>query len=363
LTVPSGGNYPEKDIQPEGGSVPKATQYKSSSVIYFQGDVGDKIFILKAGKVLSKTNDIETKEEINELVAPGEFFGVKSALGRYPRDETALVLSDSEVLVFTVPEFEQLVLSNTRIIMKMLKVFSNQLRRMHGKVQNLIGKGTTKDAEEGLFSIGEYYYTNRQYKPAVHALARYLTLYPSGRYAAEASEMARKSGQGVSKTDSTALFAAAGGDDEPDFSPPAAAPAAESSGPPPAPSAAKGFFEAVALANQEKYLDAFRIFQKIVTTNADPEHSAKSEFEMGRCLVYLTKYDEAIKHLTALIQKYPKHPDLKDALFYIGRSYQGKSDNTWARNFYTKILNLAAEDEPVAVKTRKALKELEGARV
>ena len=108
--------------------MPKATQYKSSSVIYFQGDVGDKIFILKAGKVLSKTNDIETKEEINELVAPGEFFGVKSALGRYPRDETALVLSDSEVLVFTVPEFEQLVLSNTRIIMKMLKVFSNQLR-------------------------------------------------------------------------------------------------------------------------------------------------------------------------------------------------------------------------------------------
>ncbi len=341
--------------------MPKATQYKSSSVIYFQGDVGDKIFILKGGKVLSKTNDIETKEEINELVAPGEFFGVKSALGRYPRDETALVLSDSEVLVFTVPEFEQLVLANTRIIMKMLKVFSNQLRRMHGKVQNLIGKGSTKDAEEGLFSIGEYYFTNRQYKSAIHALARYLTLYPSGRYAAEASDMARKAGQGASKFDSTAMFAAAGADDEPDFAPPTAAPAAAAAPAAPAETvSAKGFFEAVALANQEKYLDAFKIFQKIVTTNADPEHSAKAEFEMGRCLVFLTKYDEAIKHLTGLIQKYPKHPDLKDALYFIGRSYQGKNDNTWARNFYTKILNLAGEDEPVAVKTRKALKELEG---
>ena len=344
--------------------MPKATQYKSSSVIYFQGDVGDKIFILKAGKVLSKTNDIETKEEINELVAPGEFFGVKSALGRYPRDETALVLSESEVLVFTVPEFEQLVLSNTRIIMKMLKVFSNQLRRMHGKVQNLIGKGTTKDAEEGLFSIGEYYFTNRQYKPAIHALTRYLTLYPAGRYAVEASELARKAGQGVFKSDSTAMFAAAGADDdeEPDFSAPAPTPAAAPSAGPSDPAATKGFFEAVALANQEKYLEAFKIFQKIVTTNADPEHSAKSEFEMGRCLVSLTKYDEAIKHLTGLIQKYPKHPDLKDALFYIGRSYQGKGEQTWARNFYTKILTLAGEDEPVAVKTRKALKELEGAK-
>jgi CRP-like cAMP-binding protein len=342
--------------------VPKATQYKSSSVIYFQGDVGDKIYILKAGKILSKNNDIETKEEINEFVAPGEFFGVKSALGRYPRDETAMVMADSEVLVFTVPEFEQLVLSNTRIIMKMLKVFSNQLRRMHGKVQNLIGKGATKDAESGLFSIGEYYYNNRSYKAAVHALTRYLAHYPSGKFAVEASSLARKAAQGAAQTDSTDLYAAAGADPtpEPDFRA-ADVPAASANAGHGDPAAAKGFFEAVALANQEKYLEAFRIFQRIVTTNADPEHAAKSEFEMGRCLVFLNKYDDAVKHLTSLIQKYPKHPDLKEALYFIGRSYQGKRDVTWARNFYTKILSLASEDEPVAVKTRKALKELEGA--
>ena len=55
-------------------------------------------------------------------------------------------------------------------------------------------------------------------------------------------------------------------------------------------------------------------------------------------------------------------PDLKEALYFIGRSYQGKNEATWAKNFYSKILNLASEDEPVAIKTRKALKELEGAK-
>jgi TolA-binding protein len=262
-------------------------------------------------------------------------------------------------LVFTVPEFEQLVLSNTRIIMKMLKVFSNQLRRMVTKVQNLISKGNNKDPESGLFGIGEYYFNNHHYKQAQHALTRYLAHYPSGRFQAEASELARKASQGAGKTDSTELFAAAGA--EPDFAPPTAKVSSSTSGPAD-PAAAKGFFEAVALANQEKYLEAFKIFQKIVSTNADPEHAAKAEFEMGRCLVFLTKYDEAIKHLTALITKYPKHPDLKDALFFIGRSYQGKNDATWARNFFNKILALAGEDEPVAIKTRKALKELEGAK-
>jgi len=348
--------------------VPKATQYKTNSVIYFQGDIGDKIYILKAGKILSKSNDIETKEEINELVAPGEFFGVKSALGRYPRDETSMVLADSEVLVFTVPEFEQLVLSNTRIIMKMLKVFSNQLRRMHGKVQNLIGKGASKDAESGLFSVGEYYFNSRQFSAAVHALSRYQVLYPSGKHSSSAAALLVKAKQGVSQRDSSAEFAAAGAEPAaavPDIQPsaPAASPVAAPTAGPADPAAAKGFFEAVALANQEKYLEAFKIFQRIVSTNADPEHAAKAEFEMGRCLVFLTKYDDAVKHLTGLIQKYPKHPDLKDALYFIGRSYQGKKDTTWARNFYNKILALASEDEPVAVKTRKALKELEGVKV
>jgi hypothetical protein len=46
-------------------------------------------------------------------------------------------------------------------------------------------------------------------------------------------------------------------------------------------------------------------------------------------------------------------------LFFIGKAYQGKGDATWAKNFFNKILSLASEDEPVSVKTRKALKELE----
>jgi CRP-like cAMP-binding protein len=335
--------------------VPKATQFKTNSVIYFQGDLGDKIFILKSGRVLLKSQDIETGEEIKELIATGEFFGVKSALGKYPRDETALVLADADVLLFSVPEFEQLVLSNTRIIMKMLKVFSNQLRHIHGKVQTLISKADQADPETGLYSIGEYYFNNRQYKQAIYAFSRYLTYYPSGRFSNNVASLLNQAEGGVAKTDSTALFAAAGASLE------NAAPSR-----PLPPSAAeedltaRGFFEAVSLANQEKYPEAYKIFQKIVASNSDPEHAAKAEFEMGRCLVMTSRWDEAIRHLTGLIQKYPKHPDLKDALYLIGRSYQGKNDLTWARNFYQKILGLSSEDEPVAVKTRRALREIEG---
>ena len=132
--------------------MPKAANYRANSVIYFQGDlVSDKIYILQSGQVVVNYTDIETGKDLREIIQTGEFFGVKSALGKYPREENAAVMSDAQVLIFTVPEFEQFVSANTRIIIKMLKVFSNQLRRIHKQVENLMEKQET--AEPGVRAL------------------------------------------------------------------------------------------------------------------------------------------------------------------------------------------------------------------
>ena len=89
---------------------PKAVQYNANSIIYFQGDQNESVYILKSGKVSLKFKDIETGQELHEMIQTGEFFGVKSALGKYPREETAIVLQNASIISFTVPEFEQLVM-------------------------------------------------------------------------------------------------------------------------------------------------------------------------------------------------------------------------------------------------------------
>ena len=93
---------------------PKAMQYKANSIIFFKGDISDKIFILKSGQVSLNYTDIETGQEIHDLIKTGEFFGVRSALGRYAREETAQVLADSVAVAFSVPEFEKLAPVSTR---------------------------------------------------------------------------------------------------------------------------------------------------------------------------------------------------------------------------------------------------------
>ena len=168
----------------------KPLQYYAGSLIYYKGEDANKIYILQCGKVSLVYTDIETGNDVRTPVQPGEFFGVKSALGRFPREENAIVRVDSTVIAFTVPEFEELAMSNTRIILKMLKVFSNQMRRTHAQVASLL------DAEEvnpdvGLFTIGEKYLKNQNFAHAQYVFNRYLVHYPAGENAEQVKKYLR----------------------------------------------------------------------------------------------------------------------------------------------------------------------------
>ena len=167
--------------------MPNPLRYKAGSLIYARGETADKIFILKSGTVSLVYSDIETGEDLREQVRPGEFFGVKSALGHYPREENAITAVDADLMALTVQEFETLALSNTRIIMKMLKVFSGQMRRIHKQVSKLTESEEIKP-DEGLFGIGEKYLKRKRYDHAKYIFSRYLTLYPAGKRAEQAAK-------------------------------------------------------------------------------------------------------------------------------------------------------------------------------
>lgn len=365
--------------------MPKAAVYRANSVIYFQGDVSDKIYILQSGRVSCNYTDIETGKDVHEMIQTGEFFGVKSALGKYPREENALVMADAQVLVFSVPEFEVFAQANTRIIMKMLKVFSNQLRRVHKQVENLLEKSEALNPETGLYKTGEYYLKSRQYSQAKYLFSRYLTYYPTGRMAeqasrlletAESSMMRFGDGKGpapVIPGEGFASGGASGGAQGGAARPASARETASAQQPASAPApqkapgadldgAAKEFYDGVSLFSQEKYKEALGVFKRISEGGNGSEYVQKAFYEMGRCLFMLQQYEVAIKHFTQLVQTYPKHPDLVDTLFWLGQSYEKKGDAERAKGFYKKILTMEAdEDAAPRIKARKALKALEEA--
>ncbi|TFG83839.1 MAG: cyclic nucleotide-binding domain-containing protein [Spirochaetales bacterium] len=347
--------------------MPKIGTYRANSVIYFQGDQGDKVFVLQSGRVSLNYNDIETGKDIHEVIQTGEFFGVKSAMGRYPREENAVVLQDAAILVFTAPEFEQFAASNIRIIIKMLKVFSNQLRRIHKQVENLMENTSSVNPETGLFRTGEYYLRNRMFSQARYVFSRYLTYYPSGRMTEQAGrflETAETSlarygdGKGpapLAGTSTTKPSAPSSAVATPEPKAPAASGQAISD-------VAKDYYNAVSILTQEKYQEALKEFKRIAEATDDQEYAGKAQFDMGRCLFAMAQWDAAIQHFTGIVQRNPRHADMADILFIMGQSWEKKGDAARAQGFYKKVVSMPGdEDSSARIKAKKAMNAMGGA--
>ncbi|MDR0290842.1 MAG: cyclic nucleotide-binding domain-containing protein [Treponema sp.] len=363
--------------------MPTPLQYKSGSLIYCSGDDADKVYILQNGKISLVFPDMKTGEDVRNQVQPGEFFGVKSALGHFPREENAIALTNAVIMAFSVSEFELLAMSNTRIILKMLKVFSNQMRKTHAQISSLTtGQTETQNPDKKLFNLGEKYLKNRRFAFAKYVFSRYLHHYPHGEDAVQAAknlQLAEASSTGEARkptpepvqaavqkpvqisaektiekaieevTQATAEKIASA--EEPPSPPPSGEDTARG---------ANAYYDAVNLMSHNKYSEALKAFTQIIEANTDPEWTEKSSYEAGHCYFMLGKFDACIKYYTKFLAQYPQYPDLRDAMFYIGQSYEKLGNKEKAMGWYKKIISASGETKDSArTKAMKAYKELE----
>ena len=158
--------------------MPKVMQYNKGAIIYFAGDHDERVFILQKGCVVISSTDIESNLPVTEQIKNGEFFGVKSALGHFPREETATVLMDSVCIALTVQEFENIFSSNKALILKMLRVFSNQLRHVHTQMEEILNKGKDVNRQSGLLSVAQAFYDDEKWRSCADVCLAYLKRYP-----------------------------------------------------------------------------------------------------------------------------------------------------------------------------------------
>jgi len=311
--------------------MPKSHQYFTGSLAYARGDEANRIFVLRSGKISLVSIDLETGEEIREPVAPGEFFGVKSALGRFPREENAVAVADSAAMVFSIPEFEAFAVTNPNIVLKMLKVFSIQLRRVHAQIARLTTSETVKP-DEGLFAIGDKYLKLKRYVHAKYIFKSYLTHYPSGAHAAQAAKNLKAAETAIANIP---------------VKPQPKGPSVD-------------YRNAISLISSQKYEEAIAAFTKIIDTCKEEEWVSKSEFAIGNCLLLQEKFEDCIRHFSDLLTKNSGHPEAKEAMFCIGQAYEKAGNKAQAASWYNKILALPnLEAGGIRARVKQALKGLE----
>jgi len=352
---------------------PQVKKFKPGSIIYFEKDKADSVFLLKEGKVNLIYDDIQIGEKVIDQITTGEFFGVKSGLIRCPREETAKVVTDSIVFEFSAQEFEILIMKNTKIILKMLKAFSNQLRKVGKQVQGLVSNRVASEPADDFFHIGEYYLKNKKYKQAMTVYQRYIHYYPGGKYATLAKkrhELAKNSldsyGDGGGPAPSME------DEDSDDFENFDESPFIESSDVEDIDNdfgfdsgmdnnnkseGGKIYYKGVSFMSQGKYLDAFNTFKKVLNVGTEEERVLAS-YEIGKSLFFLNKFKECINHYSSFLSKHPDYVEKNEILFYIGSSFSKIGDNTKAEKYFNNIISSTNQSDKIYRKAQKALREL-----
>lgn len=367
--------------------------YKPGSIVYFENDKSEYIYILKSGLIILTSQKLETGEEVKEEVRPGEFFGVKSALGRYPREETAQVIKESVVLVLTLADFERLILKNVNVVMKMLRIFSNQLRRIGRAVREVLGETSTINPEEELFKIGEYYYRAGRFNQARYAYNKYLDYYPNAKYSDLATKRIREIDSGQAESNiapqpvkrkevesSTEELKDFTLDDDIGMSPSKdsvvdemddflGADDVSGSDFDIADEGSKQgdissmFYDAMSLYSQSEYESALQLYKKILAQKSlknDTENKIyqKAHFEIGRTYFKMGQYNEAIEAFSLLMKKFPQSDLNVNALYHLAMIYEVKKQFDKAKSYYQKVISLAAKEE-IGKQASRRLKNLE----
>ncbi len=368
--------------------------YKSGSIIYFEGDKSEYIYVLKSGKVVLTSLKLDTGEEVKEEVRQGEFFGVKSSLGKYPREETAQTVGNTQVLVLTPADFERLVLNNSNVVRKMLRVFSNQLRRIVKMERSVLGEGEIVNPGVELFKIGEYYYKAGVPPHAQYAYKRYMEYYPDGEHASLAMKRIRAidSGEAMPEDEGPVSPAASAGPsadmpmqeksgsgdlvDFDDFSR-SEAPSRDTGGggtslademddflsddrasgdedfSMPGEQKSESIFDmsdsADASLSKGNYSYALGLYQKITALNKisnseEREVTESAYFNAGRCFLELKKPKESLEMFSKILQNFPDSPLMKNAVFHIGMIFESVRQNDKAISYYNKVLNMTPKD-------------------
>ena len=341
--------------------MPKAVQYSANSVIYFSGDFDARVFLLHNGHIALNSLDIETGAQVTEYIKTGEFFGVKSALGNYPREESAMVLTDSLVYTFSVAEFESFAQTNTRIILQMLKVFSRQLRNIHRQLESLMDSKQQTNNEDGLFTVATAFYKSQHYQAAAQVAARYRALYPAGKHLAAIGPIIANSAQMAGRSFGEARQPGSMGDTssgQPTASAPIPATGPIQSTQANDATADLTFQLAEDLVKQEKWADAYKQYHTIIEMKQGTKLEA-AYLRAAHCLYKQSEFVRCIQLGTGFITQFPKSLKLAEILMFLGMCYQGMERPDKALPFYDTALTMAG---PLLVpKIKELLAACEGA--
>ncbi|MGZ6839381.1 MAG: Crp/Fnr family transcriptional regulator [Frankiaceae bacterium] len=111
---------------------------KRGTVLFSEGDRGENVHLVLAGKVKITRAAADGRENLLALLGPGELFGELSLFDPGPRTATATALTDIEVATLGHAALPPWLASRPQAAMRLLQVLARRLRRTNEAMADLV---------------------------------------------------------------------------------------------------------------------------------------------------------------------------------------------------------------------------------
>jgi CRP/FNR family cyclic AMP-dependent transcriptional regulator len=112
--------------------------YPKGSVILFEDDPGDSLFVVREGRVKVVLVAEDGREVILGILGIGEHFGELSLIDDQPRSAHVVAMEESSLLVLRREDFRKRVEQNPAVAWALLTELSRRLRRADDKIGSLV---------------------------------------------------------------------------------------------------------------------------------------------------------------------------------------------------------------------------------
>jgi len=136
-TIPLFSGLPAEELE-RFAELTRERSYPKGSVILFQDDPGDSLFVLRGGRVKVVLIGEDGREVILGVLEPGAHFGELALIDDQPRSAHVIAMEDAQLLVLRREDFKRRVEANPTVAWALLTELSRRLRRADVKIGGLV---------------------------------------------------------------------------------------------------------------------------------------------------------------------------------------------------------------------------------
>jgi CRP-like cAMP-binding protein len=134
--IPLLSNLTNEEIEKVSIGVSSET-YKKGESVFKQGEKANKLYIVCSGKIKIYKNTIEGKEQILYILSEGDFIGAFNLLKEDEFDFNAVALENTTVSMLEKSSFDEIVLSNPSITLKIFEKAYERIIKAESLVERL----------------------------------------------------------------------------------------------------------------------------------------------------------------------------------------------------------------------------------